>query len=666
MTTATPPTNAELLAASNALEAAGWHVQVGTGEEWIVRTRAQDGLAMDNEGLIAAVPLVTAHPDMTGDELIAALSDDPQPAPTPIMAPALADGAPVLVDLIQIDDNPWQPRLVYDPSEIAELASAIRAEGLLQPPAARRDRSGRYQLAFGHRRRRAFALLAAEDPARWGRMPLYLRELDDEAMVRQAWRENRDRKDLTAYEDAVAIQRYMVEFKWTQAQVAERLGLDRSTVTNKLRLLKLPQVALDQLKDGTLSERQAAALLPLAELPAEILARTRKQWEERDIWMSQAAGEIVKQASDMDSGALRRLVEQFLERVTIGLQKEPWPTVDTGATPVHAPLCKECSIRLRHSNRCPDGACAGRKQEAYAKAQAAAAAASVRLPPLARPAGVKAYQTWYDGLQGVQRQAIKDQAAATGCGNLGVVYEAERMYNAAHKLEKHPNCYLVCVHGVGKQCRCKNALARATDRPEVSAQAQARVDKKRIKNELIGPAETAIVTALSTPTAGTWRELLSHIDRGASQKLADDAALPDVIAAVAAALVRQEIKYLYEYGTPHFPTCQQRLVSLIEKLGAPLPWAEETPPAPSVEIPAEDVRAQTPPPLDIPADSPAIVIHRQLLGFAAGEVAADADALQQLGELLEDLADQLDDATYEDLARRIDDALDTLPESEGA
>ena len=124
---------------------------------------------------------------------------------------------------------------------IAELAADIYARGLLQPPVGRQV-DGRVQLAFGHRRLRAYRHIRTQiDAMGWSAMPVNVQTLTDEQMALAAWSENAQRKDITAIEEAQAIKRMMDVFGWSQGDMGSKLGVDRSTVANKLRLLRLPE-----------------------------------------------------------------------------------------------------------------------------------------------------------------------------------------------------------------------------------------------------------------------------------------------------------------------------------------------------------------------------------------------------------------------------------------
>ena len=175
----------------------------------------------------------------------------------------------ILLDLI--DDNPFQTRQTYEDASIAELAADIYARGLLQSPVGRLV-DGRVQLAFGHRRLRAYRHIRTQiDAMGWSAMSVNVQTLTDEQMALAAWSENAQRKDITAIEEAQAIKRMMDGFGWSQSDMASKLGVDRSTVANKLRLLRLPEEVQARIAGRELSERQAVALLPLYELPKSAL-----------------------------------------------------------------------------------------------------------------------------------------------------------------------------------------------------------------------------------------------------------------------------------------------------------------------------------------------------------------------------------------------------------
>jgi ParB family chromosome partitioning protein len=133
-----------------------------------------------------------------------------------------------------IDANPFQPRTSFDGQSLEELAASIKKLGIVQPLTLREAGGGRYQLIAGERRLRAARL------AGLSHVPAYIRTADDQAMLELALVENIQREDLDAVEVAISFQRLIEECRLTQEQLSERVGKQRSTVANYLRLLKLP------------------------------------------------------------------------------------------------------------------------------------------------------------------------------------------------------------------------------------------------------------------------------------------------------------------------------------------------------------------------------------------------------------------------------------------
>jgi ParB family chromosome partitioning protein len=165
----------------------------------------------------------------------------------------------------KIHDNPWQPRASIDPEDLRELAESIYEQGLLQPPVARfsEEFGSECQLAFGHRRVAAIRLLIQED--RWeGNIPVSVQELTDADMVLMALAENSKRKDLTILEEVRTYDKALAEVKGLKIQhLANSIGMSRSALSNLLRLLNLPDVAVDCIETGQLTPAAARELLVL-------------------------------------------------------------------------------------------------------------------------------------------------------------------------------------------------------------------------------------------------------------------------------------------------------------------------------------------------------------------------------------------------------------------
>jgi ParB family chromosome partitioning protein len=189
--------------------------------------------------------------------------------------PAPQEGEPInKVITSRITPNPFQPRREFTPEQLSELEESIRQNGLLQPLVVRRAAEGapdgaEWELVAGERRWRAVRRLG------WAEVPVVVRELDDRAMLVLAIVENVQRADLSPLEEAAAYRRLMEEFNFTQAEVAESVGRERSTVANLLRLLALPASVQRLVNEGALTMGHARALLGLEdEREIADLART--------------------------------------------------------------------------------------------------------------------------------------------------------------------------------------------------------------------------------------------------------------------------------------------------------------------------------------------------------------------------------------------------------
>lgn len=138
----------------------------------------------------------------------------------------------ILLD--SIDGNPFQPRTHFDDQALNELAASIKKLGIVQPLTVRETGNGRYQLIAGERRLRAARMAGLTS------IPAYIRTADDQAMLELALVENIQREDLDAIEVAISFQRLIEEVNLTQEQLSDRVGKQRSTIANYLRLLRLP------------------------------------------------------------------------------------------------------------------------------------------------------------------------------------------------------------------------------------------------------------------------------------------------------------------------------------------------------------------------------------------------------------------------------------------
>lgn len=164
-------------------------------------------------------------------------------------------GTVVNVSLFQIEANPFQPRNEFEKQALSELSLSIKEYGLIQPITVRKVGFDKFQIISGERRFRASQLAGLEQ------IPAFIRIANDKTMLEMALVENLQREDLNAIEIALGYKRLIEECKLTQEQLSQKVGQDRSTVTNFLRLLKLPEPIQAALRDKKITMGHARALL---------------------------------------------------------------------------------------------------------------------------------------------------------------------------------------------------------------------------------------------------------------------------------------------------------------------------------------------------------------------------------------------------------------------
>lgn len=169
------------------------------------------------------------------------------------------------IDINKIKANPFQPRTSFDEEALKELSDSIKELGIIQPLTVR-SINGEYQLIAGERRLRAAKL------AGLNRVPAYIRTADDQGMLEMALVENIQREDLDAIEVAISYQRLIDECSLTHDNLSDRVGKKRATVTNYLRLLKLPAEIQLGIRERKLSMGHARAILPLESSELQLTA----------------------------------------------------------------------------------------------------------------------------------------------------------------------------------------------------------------------------------------------------------------------------------------------------------------------------------------------------------------------------------------------------------
>jgi len=181
-------------------------------------------------------------------------------AKTDITTKGIGDNAPVVnsvsvIKISQVQTNPFQPRTNFEENALQELSDSIKQHGIIQPITVRKLGYDTYQLISGERRFRASQMAGLIE------LPAYIRVADDQAMLEMALVENIQREDLDPIEVSLSYKRLIDECNLTQEQLSEKVGKQRSTVTNFLRLLKLPAPIQKSLRDREITMGHAKALI---------------------------------------------------------------------------------------------------------------------------------------------------------------------------------------------------------------------------------------------------------------------------------------------------------------------------------------------------------------------------------------------------------------------
>lgn len=178
-------------------------------------------------------------------------------------------GATAQIDIDKIETNPFQPRTDFDENALGELAESIKKQGVIQPVTVRKMGYDKYQLISGERRLRASKLAGLKT------IPVFIRVANDEQMLEMALIENTHRENLNAIEVAFSYQRLIEECKLTQDQLSEKIGKDRSTVANFLRLLKLPAEIQIAIRDGFITMGHAKAIINIEDKTQQLIILKR-------------------------------------------------------------------------------------------------------------------------------------------------------------------------------------------------------------------------------------------------------------------------------------------------------------------------------------------------------------------------------------------------------
>ncbi len=245
-----------------------------------------------------------------GRGLSALIPQSPATPPTPPSPPVdRTAGAESLVPMSLIDANPAQPRTSIRPEALEQLTRSIMESGVVQPILVRPTANGRYQIIAGERRFRAVEKLGLPT------IPAVVRKVADDRVLEFALIENIQREELTPIEEAQALRRLQDELGLTQEALAGKVGKDRATVANTLRLLRLPAEVREELQKGELSAGHARALLALEDPAAqrELAGLAIKQgWSVRQVEARVQAAKAPKTPKARTTDANTRAAEEKL------------------------------------------------------------------------------------------------------------------------------------------------------------------------------------------------------------------------------------------------------------------------------------------------------------------------------------------------------------------
>jgi len=430
------------------------------------------------------------------------------------------------VKLDLIGPNPYQGRDSIDSEYIQDLADDIQRHrtshpetlGLLQIPGGRVvDVDGdpvaiprsawnetltalaegwlRVQLAYGHSRLAAFEVLHKREPELWPHLPVELGEYDDQAMATTAWSENSQRKDLTVYERGRMLQRLMEQFKWTQTEIAGRLGMSQPQVSNALRILRLPEDMAEAIQEREISERQAVALLPLVEMPAEVVDNLQT-WTRRDYEKAR------NNYKDMSSDQIRETVQNLTRNGTENLEKACFPLAwQHVGEKTRALQCEGCERNQR--DRCYDPTCYRVRSYAYKVECLSSASVALGYPWLDPEDSDRRNMDYF--WSGAKGQATLKQALENKCENLRIAWrwgwQFDRPSGTEPAHEDHPTVQFVCSHE-GRGCRCAgHGLSKAEATEVLRQKAEATQTLKLLRQK----AREQLGEALGNNEPWAWR-----------------------------------------------------------------------------------------------------------------------------------------------------------------
>ncbi len=220
------------------------------------------------------------------------------------------------IPLNQVEANPFQPRVDFNDAALRELSESIKHQGIIQPITVRKMGHDRYQIISGERRVKASRLAGMEN------IPAYVRVANDQGMLEMALVENIQRENLNALEIAISYHRLMEECSISQEELADKVGKDRTTVTNYLRLLKLPPQIQTAVRDGKITMGHARAIINVNDVGLQlkifndIIQNELSVRKVEDLVRETARNKSGKSSSDKNSSDKNIELKKIEERLT--------------------------------------------------------------------------------------------------------------------------------------------------------------------------------------------------------------------------------------------------------------------------------------------------------------------------------------------------------------
>lgn len=398
------------------------------------------------------------------------------------------------VPIEKIESNPRQPRSEFRTEEMTSLVASVKEFGILQPLMVAASHDGKYNLIAGERRLRAAKEAGLE------RVPaVVVVDVSERDRLELALIENVQRVDLSPIEKARAYQVLSEEFNLSHEEIADKVGVARATVSNVLRLLKLPEDISKAVLNGVLKERQAFALLTLFDLPEAL----RKEAEKQNYQNHQPAY-IVKQAlAGASSDTIRELIESMVRNHSKDLTKAEWDLdyIFVTSETISWPECRTCELRHKPLNVCTNPSCYDVKGRVWKNDYLQQASQVSGIIPLEE--GIGAYEITH-----LEYRASSESILSSGCENLRLAYSPYGKGPFTLEAKGYPKVTVVCRKNNG-HCQCMKGLeilAAQKLRAEVQAlqDTPRDNDNEELESEAVEPE--AVVEESQPDPAQEWEQ----------------------------------------------------------------------------------------------------------------------------------------------------------------